>query len=36
VDGTERHIVVSVEQGWFSTAYALTIDGEVMPLAPVK
>jgi hypothetical protein len=36
VDGAERHIVVSVEQGWMSTGYALTIDGEAMPLESVK
>jgi hypothetical protein len=36
VDGTERHLVLSVEQGWLSTGYALTVDGETVSLAPVK
>jgi hypothetical protein len=36
VDGTERHLLVSVEQRWLSTGYALTIDGEAVPLKAVK
>jgi hypothetical protein len=36
VGGTERHLVVSVAQGWLSPGYALTIDGEAVPLAPAK
>jgi hypothetical protein len=36
VDGAERHLIVSVEQGWLSTGYALTIDGEAVPLEVVK
>jgi hypothetical protein len=36
VDGAERHLVVSVEQGWLSTGYALTIDGEAVPLEPAQ
>jgi hypothetical protein len=35
VDGAERHLAVSVEQGWLSTRYALTIDGEAVALEPV-
>ena len=36
VDGAERHLVVSVKQRWLSTDYSLTIDGELVPLEPVK
>ena len=36
IDGTERHIVVSVKQRMLSTDYSLTIDGESVPLEPVK
>ena len=32
VDGTERHIVVAVKQTLLSTDYALTLDGETLPL----
>ena len=35
-DGTERHLVVSVRQQWLSTDYALAVDGESVPLEPVK
>jgi hypothetical protein len=36
VDGAVRHLIVSVEQKWLSTGYALTIDGEAVPLEPAK
>lgn len=36
VDGADRHIVVAVKQRWLTTDYALTIDGEPVPLEPVK
>jgi len=32
VDGSERHVVVSVKQRWLSGEFSLTIDGEPMPL----
>jgi len=36
VDGTERRTAVSVKQRMFSADYSLTVDGELVPLEPVK
>jgi hypothetical protein len=35
VDGPERHLVVDVRQRWLSCEFALTVDGEPVPLSQV-
>jgi hypothetical protein len=35
VDGAERHLAVGVRQRWLSAEFALTIDGEPVPLNKV-